>query len=192
PRVSDDGRGVSRNADTRSRPRAADSPAATDACHGSARAISTACHVSFFSILLVVTDSKGAQSPPATTTATITAPPQPPASADSVLLVAAGNIARCGGTRDELTAQILDTIPGTVLTLGDAVFPDASYYVNCYDPSWGRHKARTYNTLGNHDTYNGHIEAVWDYWGDRAGPRDLGYYSFDVGAWHIVVLNSNL
>ena len=145
-----------------------------------------------FTATLVVTDSKGAQSPPATTTATIAAPPQPPASPDSVLLVAAGNIASCGGTRAELTAQILDTIPGTVLTLGDAVFPDASYYVNCYDPSWGRHKARTYNTLGNHDTYNGHIEAVWDYWGDRAGPRDLGYYSFDVGAWHIVVLNSNL
>src|SRR5437660_392680 len=58
-----------------------------------------------FTVTLVVTDSKGAQSPPATTTATIAAPPQPPASADSVLLVAAGNIARCGGTRDELTAN---------------------------------------------------------------------------------------
>ncbi|PYP58838.1 MAG: hypothetical protein DMD44_06825, partial [Gemmatimonadetes bacterium] len=144
-----------------------------------------------YSVTLVVTDSRGASSAPGTTTATIATAPTPPPSDSAVTLVVAGNIASCSSTRDELTAQLLDTLPGTVLTLGDAVVPDASAYTSCYDPSWGRHKARTYNTLGNHDYYNGHVSGVWDYWGDRAGPRDLGYYSFDVGAWHIIVLNSN-
>jgi PKD repeat protein len=144
-----------------------------------------------YSVSLVVTDSRGASSAPGTTSATIAAAPPPPPGDSTVTLIVAGNIASCGSTRDELTAQILDTTPGTVLTLGDAVMPDASAYTTCYDPSWGRHKARTYNTLGNHDYYNGHVSGVWDYWGDRAGPRNLGYYSFDVGAWHIIVLNSN-
>src|SRR5438067_574004 len=49
-----------------------------------------------------------------------------------------------------------------------------------------------YSTLGNHDYYSGNVNGVWDYWGDRGGPRGLGYYSFDVGAWHIIVLNSNV
>jgi len=144
-----------------------------------------------YSVNLVVTDSRGASSAPGTTSATIAAAPPPPPGDSTVTLIVAGNIASCSSTRDELTAQLLDTLPGSVLTLGDAVVPDASAYTTCYDPSWGRHKARTYNTLGNHDYYNGHVSGVWDYWGDRAGPRDLGYYSFDVGAWHIIVLNSN-
>ena len=144
-----------------------------------------------YSVTLVVTDSRGASSAPGTTSATIATAPPPPPTDSAVTLIVAGNIASCSSTRDELTAQLLDTLPGTVLTLGDAVVPDASAYTTCYDPSWGRHKARTYNTLGNHDYYNGHVSGVWDYWGDRAGPRDLGYYSFDVGAWHIIVLNSN-
>jgi len=144
-----------------------------------------------YSVTLVVTDSRGASSAPGTTSATIATAPPPPPTDSAVTLIVAGNIASCSSTRDELTAQLLDTLPGTVLTLGDAVVPDASAYTTCYDPSWGRHKARTYNTLGNHDYYNGHVSGVWDYWGDRAGPRNLGYYSFDVGAWHIIVLNSN-
>src|SRR5918911_1293785 len=58
-------------------------------------------------------------------------------------ILVAGNIATCGTTNDEMTAAILDTIPGTVFTLGDNAFPggSAEAYANCYDPSWGRHKA---------------------------------------------------
>src|SRR5207302_2006778 len=71
-----------------------------------------------YSVTLVVTDSRGASSAPGTTTATIAAAPPPPPPADSsVALIVAGNIASCSSTRDELTAQLLDTLPGTVLTL---------------------------------------------------------------------------
>jgi acid phosphatase type 7 len=111
---------------------------------------------------------------------------------DETILVA-GNIATCGTTNDELTAALLDTLPGTIFTLGDNAFPDGSInaYTGCYDPSWGRHKSRTYAALGNHEYASGSADPSFDYFGDRAGPRDLGYYSLDLGNWHIIVLNVN-
>jgi len=141
-----------------------------------------------YSVTLSVTDAKGAASQPATTTANVSG------RADTaVVVIVAGNIASCGeAQRDTVMANLVAGIPGTVVTLGDDVFPDAGYYLQCYDPTWGQLKARSYSTLGNHDYYNGNVNGVWDYWGDRAGPRGLGYYSFDVGAWHIIVLNSNV
>src|SRR5881398_1248070 len=65
------------------------------------------------------------------------------------VLVGAGNIATCGGDEDEATAKLLDGIPGTVVTLGDNAFPHGTLadYTTCYDPSWGRHKPRTYGVL---------------------------------------------
>ena len=109
------------------------------------------------------------------------------------VLLAAGNIASCGTDRDELTARLLDTLSGTVLTLGDNAYPNGTLgdYQNCYDPTWGRHKARTYATLGNRDYNTGAADGAFDYFGNHAGPRAKGYYSFDLGAWHILVLNSN-
>jgi adhesin/invasin len=110
------------------------------------------------------------------------------------VFVGAGDIATCVNNNDEATAQLLDGIPGTVFTAGDNAYPNgrAIDYLNCYDPTWGRHKARTWATLGNHE-YDSSATAdpSFDYFGDRAGPRGLGYYSFDLGAWHIVVLNDN-
>src|ERR1041385_4335186 len=110
------------------------------------------------------------------------------------VLVGAGNIATCGGDDDEATAQLLDAIPGTVVTLGDNAFPHGTLadYTNCYDPTWGRHKARTQAVLGNHEYDAGNADGAFAYFGDRAGPNGLGYYSFDLGAWHVIVLNDNI
>lgn len=117
--------------------------------------------------------------------------PPPPLPAEVILV--AGNIATCGTTNDEATAAALDTLAGTIFTLGDNAFPDGSLeaYNNCYQPSWGRHKARTYAALGNHEYNTGSADPSFDYFGDRAGPRGLGYYSVDLGNWHIIVLNVN-
>jgi hypothetical protein len=119
------------------------------------------------------------------------AEPSGPLPAETILV--AGNIATCGTTNDEATAAILDTVPGTVFTLGDNAFPDGTVeaYTGCYDPSWGRHKSRTYASLGNHEYRSGNANPSFDYFGNRAGPRDLGYYSVELGNWHIVVLNVN-
>jgi hypothetical protein len=120
-------------------------------------------------------------------------PLEPPVPLPAEVILVAGNIATCGGTNDEATAGMLDTLPGTIFTLGDNVFPDGSTdaYPACYGPSWGRHKERTYATLGNHEYLGGAATPSFDYFGNRAGPRDLGYYSLDLGNWHIVVLNVN-
>src|SRR5437763_1486644 len=134
-----------------------------------------------------VTDKDGAAGS-ATTTVTITPP------LASATLVGAGNIARCDRTNDEATANLLDGIAGTVFALGDAGYPNgtATTYQNCYDPTWGRHKARTYPALGNHD-YDSSATAAgyFSYFGAAAGDPTKGYYSYDLGAWHIVVLNGN-
>lgn len=121
------------------------------------------------------------------------APLEPPAPLPAEVVLAAGNIATCGSTNDEATAALLDQLPGTILVLGDNAFPDGASeaYTTCYEPSWGRHKARTYAALGNHEYINGHANPSFDYFGERAGPRDLGYYSFDLGNWHVIVLNIN-
>ena len=68
----------------------------------------------------------------------------------------------------------------------------AANFQNCYDPSWGRHKSRTYPVVGNHE-YDSSATAAgqFGYFGAAAGDPTKGYSSFDLGAWHIVVLNSN-
>jgi hypothetical protein len=109
-----------------------------------------------------------------------------------VVLVGAGDIANCdmlGGAR--ATAALLDEIEGTVFTLGDHAYPrgTAQQFKDCYEPTWGRHKARTRPTLGNHDITTLKGRPYFEYFGDNAGPSDRGYYSYDLGAWHIISLN---
>jgi acid phosphatase type 7 len=76
------------------------------------------------------------------------------AAGDPVLL-GAGDIASCGSQGDEATARLLDDRRGRVITLGDNAYPDGTLaqFRNCYGPSWGRHKARTRPSAGNHE-YN--------------------------------------
>ena len=133
--------------------------------------------------------------PTFTPTVTITPSGTPTLSLEeSPVLVGAGDIANCSSNGDEATASLLDDIPGTVFTTGDNVYPDgtAAEFANCYDPSWGRHKARTYPSVGNHDYHTSDATGYFDYFGAAAGEPGKGYYSYDLGAWHIIVLNSNL
>ncbi len=108
-------------------------------------------------------------------------------------LVGAGDIADCGSDGDEATAALLDAIPGTVFTAGDNAYDSgtATEFATCYEPSWGRHKDRTRPTLGNHDVRTDDGGPYYDYFGASAGQRGRGYYSYDIGAWHAVALNSN-
>ena len=117
------------------------------------------------------------------------------------VLVGAGDITNCGRTQDESTAQILDTIPGTVVTMGDNAYPDCTLdqFNNCYGPTWGRHKDRTRPSPGNHDYHVSGAAGYFTYFGAAASPLDAnctsnckGYYSYDLGAWHIIALNSEI
>ncbi|MEK6227673.1 MAG: metallophosphoesterase, partial [Chloroflexota bacterium] len=108
------------------------------------------------------------------------------------VMVGAGDIASCTSTGDEATATLLDDIAGTVFTLGDNAYPNgtALQYSSCYDPSWGRQKARTIPVVGNHD-YGATEDAsgYFGYFGTAAGNPTQGWYSFDLGTWHVIVLN---
>jgi acid phosphatase type 7 len=108
------------------------------------------------------------------------------------ILVAVGDIAPCSSEGDEATAALLDGLPGTIATLGDHVYQNGTprEFARCYDPSWGRHRDRTRPAPGNHDYETSGAAGYVDYFG-AAGEPGKGYYGHDLGAWHIVVLNSN-
>ncbi len=134
--------------------------------------------------------SPGGEAPPVTGAPPAT--PTGPLDASPVLL-AAGDVAACDSTGDEATAAVLDGQAGTVVMLGDGAYPDGSAadYANCYEPTWGRHKARTRPVPGNHDYVDRKGAGYYGYFGPAAGDPSKGYYSYDLGGWHIIALNSN-
>jgi calcineurin-like phosphoesterase family protein len=115
-----------------------------------------------------------------------------PLEADPVL-VAVGDIASCTSDGDEATAALLDGLPGTIATLGDHAYRNGTprEFAECYDPSWGRHRDRTRPAPGNHDYETSGAAGYFEYFGAAAGEPGKGYYSYDLGTWHIVALNSN-
>jgi acid phosphatase type 7 len=119
-------------------------------------------------------------------------PEKPPVEKPPVV-VAAGDIASCSDTGDEGTARLLSDIKGTVLALGDNAYPDGSAedFEECYDPTWGQFKERTKPTPGNHEYETEEAEGYFDYFGKAAGDPDEGYYSYNLGSWHLIALNSN-
>ena len=128
----------------------------------------------------------------ATTTATTTSPAS--ASGSDAVLVGAGDVASCDDLAGaKATAKLLDSIPGTVFVAGDLAYPDGSaeQFANCYGPTWGRHKARTRPSPGNHEFHAGGATPYFNYFGEAAGDPKKGYYSYDLGAWHVIVINSN-
>jgi hypothetical protein len=110
-----------------------------------------------------------------------------------VVLLAAGDIANCENDFDEFTARVLDQEPGLIAALGDTVYQTGSdqNYAECYAPTWGRHKDRTRPAVGNHEYQTEGAAGYFNYFGAAAGERGKGWYSYDYGAWHVVVLNSN-
>ena len=119
--------------------------------------------------------------------------PPPPAAPGHPVLLAAGDIASCSSSDDEATAALLDGLAGTVVTLGDNAYDRGtpSEFSRCYGPSWGRHRSRTRPAPGNHDYGTPGAAGYFGYFGASAGEQGKGYYSYDLGPWHVVALNSN-
>jgi hypothetical protein len=120
-------------------------------------------------------------------------PTETASGADAFIVIAAGDIAACDSEGDEATAALLDELDGTILALGDTVYEDgnAREFGRCYGPSWGRHRARTRPVVGNHEYGTGGAGDYFDYFGEAAGTRGEGWYAWDLGAWHLIALNSN-
>jgi len=124
-----------------------------------------------------------------------------PGQAATYTVYAAGDIARCAhpdprwsgaAVTADLVAQALAQDPrSAVLTLGDHTYPvgAASEFTACYEPTWGRFKDRTWPSPGNHEYYTTNATPYFAYFGARAGP---GYYSTQMGSWHVISLNSQV
>ena len=109
-------------------------------------------------------------------------------------LVGAGDIAGCKDLEGaRATAKLIEKIPGTVFAAGDLAYDkgSAAEFQNCYGATWGEFKDRTKPTLGNHEYGEPTASAYFHYWGKQAGSAGKGYYSFELGSWHIVALNTN-
>lgn len=108
-------------------------------------------------------------------------------------LIGAGDIADCATDAHERTAALLDAIEGTVFTAGDNAYDDGTpaEFADCYDPHWGRHKARTRPAVGDNEYQTPEAAGYFGYFGSAAGPLGKGWYTYELGAWKIIVLNSN-
>jgi hypothetical protein len=148
--------------------------------------------------------------PTATNTSVPTATPTASGSSDPVVM-AAGDIAcdpsdpNYNGGRgtgidcmQHATSNELTTA-AAVLPLGDDQYNSGTLgtFQQVYDPTWGRYKSKTYPVSGNHDYQTPGAAGYYTYFGSAASPQDTnctanckGYYSYDLGTWHIVVLNS--
>jgi hypothetical protein len=157
--------------------------------------------VALFAVIAACADGQPAEITPgplSTTTTTVVpkvpAPAGDPSDPSDPVVLAAGDIAACESSGDEATAEVLESRPSAaVVTLGDNVYDNgtAIEFARCYDPSWGRAKARTRPAPGNHDYGTEGAAAYFRYFGAAAGEPGKGYYSYDLGGWHVVALNSN-
>ena len=86
-----------------------------------------------------------------------------------------------------------------VITLGDEQYDDATLnkFQSVYAGTWGRANALNHPGIGNHEYLTSGAAGYFDYFDGvgasdgPAGPRGKGYYSFNLGTWHVVELNSN-
>lgn len=102
-----------------------------------------------------------------------------------------GTTTRC---KQKATSNLLvNSGLDAVLALGDIQYEDATHaqFMASYDPSWGRVKSITRPVAGNHEYETGTAAGYFQYFGSAAGDPAKGYYSFDLGDWHVVALNSD-
>ena len=153
--------------------------------------LSAADHADESDKACLVSTTKGATPTPAPT-------PTPTPTPDPITktVTIAGDIAgAASGTNDDSTAALVERLnPDVALTAGDQAYEDgsASEFDAYYHPTWGRFKGKTRPTAGNHEYHLSGAGPYFDYFGAAAGVRGKGWYSFNVGSWHLVSLNSNL
>lgn len=166
-------------------------------------------------VAVTATNAYGSSTAVSAPTPAVTAAPPPPPGGDPVI-AAAGDIA-CdpahasfnGGAGTATTCRQMatsDLLTGgdlsAVLTLGDNQYEcgGATAFAKSYDPSWGRVRSITRPAIGNHEYQTtggtdcdttGKAAGYFGYFGAAAGDPAKGYYSFDIGAWHVIALNSN-
>jgi hypothetical protein len=130
-----------------------------------------------------------------TTAPAPTPTPTPTGGTGDAVFVGAGDIAN-SGSGDSSTAALIAALPNTatVWAAGDNAYDAGtlSEYNTYYGPTWGQFKARTIPAPGNHEYGTSGASGYFDYFGALAGPNRNGWFSKDVGAWHVISLNSEV
>ena len=118
-----------------------------------------------------------------------------PLTGAEVTLVGAGDLVKCGdlNTTKNIVSLFQRFPEATIFTAGDNSNDSGTLeqYQECVAPAWRPVKARMRPCVGNHDYYTPGAEGYYDYFRAKAGDPNRGYYSYNLGAWHIIVLNSN-
>ncbi|MDP9018054.1 MAG: metallophosphoesterase [Candidatus Eremiobacteraeota bacterium] len=99
--------------------------------------------------------------------------------------------ARCHSVQ---TAALISALhPSAVLALGDLQYfgEDLQTFERGYGASWGAYRSITHPAVGNHEYEVPSASGYFDYWGKGVGERGKGWYSWDLGSWHFIVLNGN-
>ena len=135
----------------------------------------------------------GSSTPHPTLAGPTAAPSPSPTTAAGVPFLVVGDAADCEETNDELVAAWLGDHEGTIALAGDVAYDKgtARQFRECFEPAWGELKPRIRPVPGNHDYLTAGAGPYYDYFGAAAGERGKGWYSYELGAWHIVALNSN-
>lgn len=142
-----------------------------------------------YTVSLTVVDDHGAADSLSRQITVVAAP------ASDIIFIGAGDIAHCSYKEDSASAAVIAQYPtATVYTVGDNAYPDGSpvNFSECYEPTWGKFKDRTRPAPGNHEYHTNGASGYFAYFGDQAGPAGRGYYSYDLGSWHIISLNSEI
>jgi PKD repeat protein len=144
----------------------------------------TYTHVGSFTVRLTVEDDAGATGSSSNAVTLSEA---------AVVFVGAGDISGCNPeNQDGATAELIKALPtAQVFALGDNAYPDgAAADYACYEATWGAFKDRTHPVPGNHEYHQARAAPYFAYFGAAAGAAGVGYYSFDLGTWHVIALNS--
>ncbi len=165
---------------------------------------------SYLRVDVTATNGAGTSAPPP---AQSLASPQVVAATVDPVIVAAGDIGcdpassgfngglgSASSCRQRATSDVVvNANPAAVLTLGDNVYECGSTtaFAQSFDPSWGRMKPVIHPALGNHEyTSSGTgctstASGYFNYFGATAGDPTKGYYSYDIGSWHLIAMNAN-
>ena len=149
-----------------------------------------AISVATVSVALACSSSPSGPSPGAGTPP----PAGNPLTGQTVVALGVGDIGMCDQPGVAQTARLVASLEGLLLLAGDIAYlhGSAANFRDCFNPEWGRFRARWHAVPGNHEYETPGAGAYFDYFAEAAGPDRTGYYSFTAGDWLILMLNSNI
>ena len=157
--------------------------------------------------IVILSGALGCKIPVQLTPPPAAAPAATVALSGASIMIGVGDIARCGTPFAAQTAALVDSVlradsvakvDDVVFSLGDNAYPSgaASDFALCFAPTWGDSTKQIMKKIrpapGNHEHLTNGAAPYYQFFGSRAGSPMKGFYSYDVGAWHAIVLNAEI